>query len=436
MPIKSRKSTYRNCSVFPSHFCLDGFIYDPNPAHDDTLARRMLVVLAAIVALIGTTTLGLIIFNRRLKVAVAARTEELSAVNVAMHAEISIRREIETALRRSEVRQLAITNALPDPVYLVDEDGRFLEILRPPGDTSRRGVSNRIGKTLHEVLPQGMADNFMSGLERTLKTGQSQIIEYSFGSSDSPVRYEGRSSLMVTPGDEKNLVVFAARDITGRKQAEEDLRVAKDEAEVASRAKSEFLASMSHELRTPLNAILGFAQIMQLDKKDPLSAAHMTHVEYIMDGGNLLLDLVNQVLDLARVEADQVEFDFVSIDLNKTLDECIAMTAPLCEAGGIHVINKIPQDKEIDLFVDELRLKQSLINLLSNAIKYNNEGGSVTLEGHVTPEGFYHMSVRDTGVGIAMVDQHNVFKMFHRFTSVKQAPRRLWHWSQRNPFVD
>lgn len=194
----------------------------------------------------------------------------------------------------------------------------------------------------------------------------------------------------------------------------ETMSRAREEAENANKAKSEFLASMSHELRTPLNAILGFAQMLQFDPKRPLAPSQNEHVECILTGGNHLLVLVNDILDLARVEADQVSLSLDDVDSNAVVADCVALIKPLGEERNISIIDAFSDGDTVHLHTDIMRLKQVVLNLLSNAIKFNKDGGTVTVSGAQTDDGFCRISVTDVGVGIAAENQENIFKMFHR----------------------
>jgi len=188
----------------------------------------------------------------------------------------------------------------------------------------------------------------------------------------------------------------------------------KEEAERASAAKSEFMASMSHQLRTPLNAVLGFAQVLKLDPKSPLSPAQNEHVDCILDGGNHLLDLVNEILDLASIESDKIDLSLEHINANDVVSGCVTLLAPIGGPRGINIIDRFSNESALFLRTDRVRLKQILINLLTNAVKFNQDNGTVIIKGQETNDGFLHLSFTDTGIGIAKEDYANVFQPFIR----------------------
>ena len=136
---------------------------------------------------------------------------------------------------------------------------------------------------------------------------------------------------------------------------------------------------MSHELRTPLNAILGFGQLLDMNNEENLSEVQITHVEHVLKGGNHLLALVNDVLDLSRIEAGELSVKMESLELGPLLDEALRLIQPLAKSNEIKIECLAPKENHLRVQVDHTRIVQVLINLLSNAIKYNREHGSVTI---------------------------------------------------------
>jgi PAS domain S-box-containing protein len=203
-------------------------------------------------------------------------------------------------------------------------------------------------------------------------------------------------------------------NISKQKESEIKLQESMEEAETANRAKSEFLSSMSHELRTPLNAILGFGQLLEHDPIDPLTENQVGHIQQILKGGDTLLDLIDQVLELSKIEAGKVSLSIENVPLQASVDECFAMINVQAQDRNIDVIFTSP-DFELPLLkTDHNRLNQVLLNLLTNAIKYNHEEGTVTVSTNITDNNFLRISVTDTGFGIAPEKQLLLFEPFNR----------------------
>jgi PAS domain S-box-containing protein len=195
-----------------------------------------------------------------------------------------------------------------------------------------------------------------------------------------------------------------------RKRAEAKLQEAKQAAEAANRAKSEFLSRMSHELRTPLNAILGFAQLLQMGEPTP---RQRQQVEQIIKGGHHLLGLINEVLDLARIETGQVPLTLRSVWVQHVFAEVMDLIRPLAQRRGIRLTGPAAAH-DVYVVADDQRLKQVLLNLVSNAVKYNREQGSVTLAVEDTGFNRVRLLVRDTGPGLAPDQQERLFSPFDR----------------------
>ena len=206
-------------------------------------------------------------------------------------------------------------------------------------------------------------------------------------------------------------------DITDILAGREALRVAKEEAEQANRAKSEFLSKMSHELRTPLNAILGFAQMLELDPK--LAENYRDNAKEISLGGRHLLHLVDEVLDLAQLEAGKLTLSLKPIRYAEVIDEVWRQVGPQALARGIAFHKDIP--KQFVVMGDRLRLKQVVQNLLSNAIKFNRTGGEIALRVLLSDAATVKLEVTDTGVGIKADQIKHVFEAFARSPAALNA---------------
>lgn len=200
------------------------------------------------------------------------------------------------------------------------------------------------------------------------------------------------------------------QDITELKCVELALTAAKEEAERASQAKSEFLSRMSHELRTPMNAILGFGQLLECD--EGLDDEQRDSVREILHGGHHLLELINEVLDLARVESGRIDLSLEPVDLCGVVHECFSLMQPLAESHSIRLRHAGVDGALVR--ADRTRLKQVLLNLLSNAVKYNHAGGEVGIEVTCADDGQMRISINDTGQGIPVERQEELFQPFNR----------------------
>ena len=214
-------------------------------------------------------------------------------------------------------------------------------------------------------------------------------------------------------------LVSLSIEMSLRRSTEDEMRSARDEAEHANAAKSDFLSRMSHELRTPLNAVLGFTQLLEMPGGRPLSKQQAGYVRHIREGGELLLQMVNELLDLARIDSGRLEMRLEAVALRQVIDDCVSQIEVLAQARRIGVT--LLPGKQSMVRADPLRLQQVLLNLLSNAVKYNVEGGSIEIE--CVPESAQRVrvSVRDSGSGLSAEQQTRLFKPFERLHAVNSG---------------
>ncbi len=245
------------------------------------------------------------------------------------------------------------------------------------------------------------------------------------GSAPGPTEYriltpEGTPKHLIAQGSrvldengQTSHIFGTVQDITERKQAEND-RLAREAAEQASAAKSEFLSRMSHELRTPMNSILGFAQLLEMGTKGTLTPTQRAWNSQILKGGQHLLKLINEVLDITRIEAGHWEMSSEPVEVAQVAGEVLDLILPLSSERQIWIHTESIAGQPVYLTADKQRLKQVLLNLLSNAIKYNFVGGKVWLTWERKANGWWRIRVRNTGSGISPEKQAQLFQPFER----------------------
>ncbi len=236
----------------------------------------------------------------------------------------------------------------------------------------------------------------------------------------------GGDDFLVKPVDASHLVTTVlarAKRARWSHRLNRELMEARETAEAANSAKSTFLTHMSHELRTPLNAILGFGQLLKLDRNHNLLPAQQNSVDEILKGGEHLLELINEVLELAKIETGNVKFSLQPVSLDKVLNESLTLIMPLAQQRGIQISllhngEGIELDSERQQLgvvrADFTRLKQALLNLLSNAVKYNSENGQIIIVCEQRNESLIRISISDTGAGLTESQQAQLFTVFNR----------------------
>ncbi len=319
--------------------------------------------------------------------------------------DITERIHAEEALRASEARYRDLIEQAADGIILSDRDANLIEVNRRACEMLGYTREELLGLNLADLIPA--ADLAAQPLgHKTLATGETMLQERNLRRKDgAPIPVESTIKKLVD-GTVQSIV----RDITERKRSEE-LRKAKEVAEEANRAKSDFLSRMSHELRTPLNSILGFGQLLTLDNITPSQAEN---VSQILKGGWHLLDLINEVLDISRVETGRLSLSPEPVLASTLLNECLQLSRVIADERQIIMSSPAPGTTNVYVLADRQRLTQVILNLFANAIKYNRTGGSVSVSCTVNAAKTLRINVSDTGYGIPKEKMPRLFTPFDR----------------------
>lgn len=353
---------------------------------------------------------------------------------------VSRRFDLYQRLQDSETRQSTIFRNMIDGVIIIDEYG-VIETVNPAGLALFGYEEDEIlGKNIKMLMPEPYQSEHDEYLDNYKRTGIKKII--GIGRDVKGLRKDGMTFPLELSVNEmllngKGFYIGTLRDISDRKRAEVELnkysvgleamveertasmKTAVEEAEKANLAKSEFLSQMSHELRTPMNAILGFAQMMELDIDD-LNETQCENVNEILTAGRHLLGLINEVLDLARIESGKLEISMEVVLLSDVLAQSIMLVTSQADMRNITLINTLSEEG-YTIYADYTRLKQVLINLLTNAVKYNREDGAILLDGGITDEGVLRINVKDTGCGLKEEEIDKLFSPFERLNAVENV---------------
>jgi PAS domain S-box-containing protein len=306
-----------------------------------------------------------------------------------------------------------ILDASPDMLCLLDLEGTILRVSGAQEVILGYPVNELVGRTLLELVHPDDSLLVRGKLQRVNAREATRFdLRYRLARADgswTTVATRGRAVL----GDASTpiAIVAASRDVTGDVQAEQKLLLAVSAAEQASQAKSEFLSRMSHELRTPLNSVLGFAQLLEMDELSPSQEEAVAH---ILRAGRHLLGLIDEVLDIARIEMGHLELTMEPVDLLALVKDSVGLTSPLAARAGVSVTIAGSLDPRACVHADRQRLLQVLLNLMSNACKYNSPGGKVRVTCEALRPGFVGVAVSDTGVGIRDEDLPKLFEPFER----------------------
>ena len=340
----------------------------------------------------------------------AAGERELFAFGL----DITGRVQAEDALRYREAEMRALLEAFPGHIGAIDRHQRFVYVNQRQAQAYGRPAPELMGRTILEMF--GAERQALVALQQSrLDAGDVLVSEVAKPAHEGRAALDLQITKLAGPAqpDGGRIYYSFGIDITARKSAEAQLLAAKEEAERANRAKSMFLAHMSHELRTPLNAILGFGQLLAADRQHRLDDAQRGHVREILRGGRHLLNLINEVLDLGRIEAGKLPISLEPVALAELLDECLSLVRPLAIGQAIQLPTRCSASSALQVRADRTRLKQVMLNLLANAVKYNLQGGRVQLSctecGDVV-----RVEVTDTGPGLTDAQCGRLFQAFER----------------------
>jgi PAS domain S-box-containing protein len=332
---------------------------------------------------------------------------------------------IVSKLREAETKYRTLVEQLPSIVYTAEfgSDGSWRYV--SPKIEAILGFSPREWLADPELwfrqLHPEDRDRALAEEARSKESGTPLHSEYRLLTRDGRTLWFRDEAVVVADDAGRPLCLQGVMyDITDRKRAEEEVRSLNAELEerviertaqleAASQAKSEFLSRMSHELRTPLNAVLGFGQVLEMDDLDP---RQLDSVRHILRGGGRLLELIDELLDIARIESGRISLSLGPVGVKGALQEVLDLVSPIAAELSV-VLAPLPSDDRY-VVADRQRLNQILLNLLSNAVKYNREGGSVIVDWMERSGGRLRISVTDQGTGIAAEDLDRLFTPFER----------------------
>ncbi len=375
-------------------------------------ARNTNAWLFSLVGLPGAAMLAALLLTvtgraRRIEAAVRERT-------AALEAEVQRRESAQAALRDSEQRFRNILNTVPIGVIYTDLRGnvkqanpRFCELTGYAEDELQALTAAQY------THPDDIAED--ARLSARLVQGEIPIYrrhKRCLKKDGSTVWIQSTVTLLRDEAGQPHRIVGVVEDITEHLLLQEAEK-ARDLAEAANRAKSEFLSRMSHELRTPLNAMLGFAQLLELDRRQPLSPDQRPWVGQIQQAGWHLLEMINEVLDLSRIESGNLKLRVEPISLPDLLGATVAMVSADAQRRDIRISTELA-DGSGALLGDATRVKQILTNLLSNAVKYNNDGGRIHVATRLREPNLVEIAVTDTGMGMTPQQMAELFQPFNR----------------------
>lgn len=344
---------------------------------------------------------------------------------VSITRDITERKQYEEKLYHTTSELQAIFKALPDLYFKLDNQATILDYQAGKVSDLYRPPEEFLGRKINEVLPSDVSQTFTEALDEVKANRNLVYREYALQVNDRLKYFEARLLPLL-----ENQTIVIVRDITSRKQAEIMLYQAKESAEAANEAKSMFLANMSHELRTPLNAIVGYSEILEEEAEEVGIPDFIPDLKKIQFAGKHLLSLINDILDLSKIEAGKMDIYLETFEVAPVIEAVVATIHPLVQKNGNHLQVDYPPSLG-QMYSDLNKVRQVLLNLLSNAAKFT-ENGTITLEVRLIPDGGFprdqppdwlEFRVIDTGIGMTS-DQ--IKQIFNAFTQADPSTTRKY----------
>lgn len=314
------------------------------------------------------------------------------------------------ALRQSEETARVLLDASMDAALLMRPDGTLLALNEVAAHRFGGTAQELIGSNIFELLTHDMAQEFRARATEVTTSGAS--VRYVYADRGM---YTDNSLFPVFRGVGKvDRLAFFSRDITKQALAELELHKARQAAQSADQAKSKFLANMSHELRTPLNAIIGFSEILEDQTFGELNEKQLRYAGHIHSSGQHLLMLINEILDLAKVESGKTELHLSKVNIKRLLENSLMMIKEKALKHRIQIDIRIQEElSDLPVQADEVKVKQIVFNLLSNAAKFTPDGGRIEISAQLEAESVV-ITVSDTGIGLKPQDRERIFAPFEQ----------------------
>jgi PAS domain S-box-containing protein len=334
---------------------------------------------------------------------------------VSFFRDVTERRSAEEEVRRMTHFLDSIVENIPHTIFVKDAESlRIVRFNRAGEELFGVGRDEVVGRIGFPLYTPAQAESSEATDREVLRRGEPISIEEELVDTRWRGRRLIRTKKIPIPGEDgkPRYLLGIARDITEEKLAEQQLRDAKETAERASRTKSVFLSNMSHEMRTPLNSIIGFARVLEGGRFGGLGDRQQEYVKYILRGGQHMLNMVNDLLDLRRLEEDREALAHTRVDLGHVVDEALQLVKALADEKGHRVAIELPAHLP-DALADRRAVVQILVNLLSNAVKFTPSAGRITVRARAVDDQL-SVAVEDSGIGIRPEDQPRLFTYFEQ----------------------